>query len=126
MLGRRIQQLRKQRGLTQEELGARLAPQLSRASIANIESAKQRVLAHSLAQIAESLEVSPDDLMRERPSRVDKGGKQQVQAQLQHRLKLSPRELKQLTRKLGLEHGAETDDPKATDSKRPADSRESD
>ena len=99
-LGRRIHLLRKRRGLTQEQLGARLLPQVTRASIANIESGKQRVLAHSLAQLADSLGVTADDLVRERTGQMDAGLKQEVEAQLRTRL---PRlQLRELTRKLGL------------------------
>jgi transcriptional regulator with XRE-family HTH domain len=99
-LGRRVQSLRKKRRLTQEQLGARLSPQVTRASIANIESGKQRVYAHSLAQIADALDVVVDELIRERSVLADVGLKQKVEAHLQDRL---PREqLDQLTRKLGL------------------------
>src|SRR3954469_20376490 len=65
-LGRRIYLLRRQRGLTQEQLGARLLPQVTRASIANVESGKQRVLAHSVAQLADALGVTSDELLKEK------------------------------------------------------------
>lgn len=101
-LGQRIQDLRKQRRLTQEQLGVRLVPQVTRASIANIESGKQRVLAHTLVQVAEALEVSIVALVREEPEVVEPAVRQQVEAQLQDRLKLSPDDMLRLTRKLGL------------------------
>jgi transcriptional regulator with XRE-family HTH domain len=101
-LGRRVQDLRKQRRLTQEQLGARLVPQVTRASIANIESGKQRVLAHSLAQIAETLEVSITDLLREEPAPVEPEVRQTLEAQLHDRLKIAPDDMLRLTRKLGL------------------------
>jgi transcriptional regulator with XRE-family HTH domain len=107
-LGRRIQQHRKKRRLTQEELGARLDPRVTRASIANIESGKQRVLAHSLAQIAEAFEVTTDELIGGRSVRIQKGLNQQVAAQLQDGLRgkaISPEDLQRLSRKLGLEDG---------------------
>ena len=62
-LGRRIQQLRVGRQFTQEQLGARLQPPVTRASIANIESGKQRLLVHTLLQVAHLLEVSVEDLL---------------------------------------------------------------
>ena len=54
-LGRRIAGLRQQRKLSQQALGALLQPQMTRASIANIETGQQRVLAHSLVQLATAL-----------------------------------------------------------------------
>jgi len=102
-LGRRIQRLRRQRELTQEQLGARLIPQVTRASIANIESGKQRVLAHTLAQIAQALDVTADDLVRDRSVVLDAEVKQQLGAELQDRLRLSPESLSKLSQKLGLE-----------------------
>jgi transcriptional regulator with XRE-family HTH domain len=106
-LGRRIQSLRKQRGLTQEQLGARLTPQVTRASIANIEAGKQRVLAHTVAQLAGALEVTADDLLRERGAAPDETLKDAVEAKLQGRV--SPDQLSQLKRKLGLDDGGTHD-----------------
>ncbi len=123
-LGRRIQLLRKKRGLTQEQLGARLVPQVTRASIANIESGKQRVLTHSLAQIAEAIEVTTDDLIRERSVPLDRGLRQQVAAQMQNRL--SPEDLQRLTRKLGLDNGDTTHDEANSNPDRPQDGRGAD
>jgi transcriptional regulator with XRE-family HTH domain len=102
-LGRRLQSLRKKRGLTQEQLGARLAPQVTRASIANIESGKQRVLAHTIAQLADALEASIDELLRERSAVPDETLKEAVDAKLQGRV--APDQLSQLKRKLGLDDG---------------------
>jgi len=110
-LGRRVQRLRRGLGLTQEQLGARLVPQVTRASIANIESGKQRVLAHSLSQIAAILEVPVDDLIRQEPPHIHENLRQQVEAQLQDRLKLSPTDMQRLTRKLGLNDGGTHDAP---------------
>jgi len=118
-LGQQIQQLRKQRGLTQEQLGVRLVPQVTRASIANIESGKQRLLAHTLAQIAEALEVKVNELIRERSVPLDEEGKQQLEAELQVRLagKKLPREsLESLSRKLGLGEPGEEGSEDATTS----------
>jgi transcriptional regulator with XRE-family HTH domain len=106
-LGRRLHALRKRKGLTQEQLGARLAPQMTRASIANIESGKQRVLAHTLLQFAAALDVGADDLLRDPAPAPDETLKEAVDARLQGRV--SPEQLTQLIRKLGLGAGG-TDD----------------
>jgi transcriptional regulator with XRE-family HTH domain len=74
-LGKKIQGLRIRAGLTQEDLGAALRPPLTRASVANIENAKQRVLAHTIIMIAEALDVPIDRLLpsipREQPDRAN-------------------------------------------------------
>jgi transcriptional regulator with XRE-family HTH domain len=74
-LGKRIQGLRIRAELTQEQLGAKLDPPLTRASVANIENAKQRVLAHTLIMIAGALNVSIERLLpalpREQPDRAN-------------------------------------------------------
>ena len=62
-LGRRIRQLRVGRQFTQEQLGARLEPPVTRASIANLESGKQRLLVHTLLQVAHLFEVSVEELL---------------------------------------------------------------
>ena len=62
-LGRRIQQLRVGRHFTQEQLGAQLQPPVTRASIANIETGKQRLLVHTLLQLAHLLAVSVEELL---------------------------------------------------------------
>jgi len=66
-LGARVREWRVRRGLTQGELGTRLAPPVTRASIANLEVGKQRVLAHTLAQLAGVLGVAIDDLVPAAP-----------------------------------------------------------
>lgn len=62
-LGLRIQGYRKRAGMTQAELGQRLTPPLTRASVANIESAKQRLLAHTLVNVASVLGVDLAELV---------------------------------------------------------------
>jgi transcriptional regulator with XRE-family HTH domain len=62
-LGKKLQGRRSELGLTQEKLGQRLQPELTRASIANIEGGKQRVLAHTFVAIAAALDTSLDDLV---------------------------------------------------------------
>ncbi len=96
-LGRRIRELRHARGLTQEQLGSQLQPPVTRASIANIESGKQRMLAHSLVQLAHSLGVGLEGL-------VQNGGQppsdQAIQEELNRKLHLAPDVMDRLVDKL--------------------------
>lgn len=62
-LGRRIEQLRTAKNWSQAKLGAALSPPLTRAAISNIETAKQRVLAHVLVDLSRVLSVNLDDLV---------------------------------------------------------------
>ena len=62
-LGRRIQQLRNSKKMTQAELGELLSPRMTRASVANIESGKQRVLVHTLIDLVHALGCSLTDLL---------------------------------------------------------------
>ncbi|ODS57845.1 MAG: hypothetical protein ABS36_05235 [Acidobacteria bacterium SCN 69-37] len=56
-LGQRVRGFRAKCGLTQDSLGKMLNPQVTRAAIANVENGKQRVLAHTVAQLAQVLDV---------------------------------------------------------------------
>lgn len=62
-LGRKLAQLREGQGLSQARLGRMLNPQLQRASIANIETGKQRVLSHTLVELARALQVPLNKLV---------------------------------------------------------------
>lgn len=62
-VGRRIRQARKDRKMTQEDLGA--AVSLTRTSITNIERGRQKLLLHTLASIAETLRIAPASLLPE-------------------------------------------------------------
>ena len=59
-VGRRIRLARKGR-LTQKDLADRVS--LTRTSITNIEKGRQKVLLHTLADIAEALQVAPVTLL---------------------------------------------------------------
>ena len=61
-LGARIEQLRRILDLTQEELASRVG--LTRASVANIETNRQRVLLHDVEKFATALGTSPKNLLR--------------------------------------------------------------
>ena len=60
-LGKRIRSRRQQAKITQGELAQRLS--VTRSSITNIEGGRQRILAHSLYDIAQALGVSPASLL---------------------------------------------------------------
>ena len=68
-LGKNLIEWRKKRGLTQEEVGKLLSPPLKKATIARMEAGLQRVLSHSLAQLANVLGVDEHDLIPGRGSR---------------------------------------------------------
>jgi transcriptional regulator with XRE-family HTH domain len=55
LLGKRVRLAREAAGLSQTDLGLLLRPPMGRASIANIEAAKQRVLAHTVVQLGRAL-----------------------------------------------------------------------
>jgi transcriptional regulator with XRE-family HTH domain len=100
-LGRRIHDRRKQQGLTQEKLGQLLDPQVTRASIANIEMGAQRVLVHTLAQLAVHLGTSVPELLPPVKLRVngqDEGAV--ISKELNKQLNLSPKQVEQLMKKL--------------------------
>ncbi|NPD27393.1 helix-turn-helix transcriptional regulator [Corallococcus exiguus] len=63
LLGRKIASLRRERRLSQEELGRTLAPPLTRASVANIEAGRQRLLTHVAVGIAFALSMPVGDLL---------------------------------------------------------------
>ena len=62
-VGQRVRGFRTKLGLTQEQLGDSLSPPTTRVSIANVESGRQRILTHTLVQLATFLKVEPADLL---------------------------------------------------------------
>jgi transcriptional regulator with XRE-family HTH domain len=72
-VGQRVRAFRTKLGLTQEQLGSFLIPSTTRVSIANVESGKQRILSHTLVQLAAALKVEPSELLpqKENPSSND-------------------------------------------------------
>jgi transcriptional regulator with XRE-family HTH domain len=94
-LGRRVRVQRDKLHLTQQQVGDALTPRATRASIANIEAGKQRVLAHTLVQLASVLEVSVSDLL---PERVDKSGV--VRQELMEKLSLPKSRLPKVIERL--------------------------
>ncbi len=106
VLGQRIQDLRLRRGMSQQQLGLLLLPRTTRASIGNIESGKQRVLSHTLVQIARVLDIGVDKLL---PDEQRAGGgdtarpdADAVRRELKEKLRLSQKDLQRLTYQIGL------------------------
>jgi transcriptional regulator with XRE-family HTH domain len=97
--GRLLREAREQIGLSQEQLGARLTPKMTRASIANMESGKQRVLAKTLVDLAEALAVDVVKLLPVQQSRQSTN-LTGIEAELGAVLDLSPDKLKELASKL--------------------------
>ncbi len=98
-LGATIRRRRDALELTQAALGARLNPPMTRASIANIEAGKQRVLAHTLVDIASTLTMKLDDLV----ASTDVGAAELVE-ELRHASGIDERTAAALTEKI-LAHG---------------------
>jgi transcriptional regulator with XRE-family HTH domain len=63
-LGRVITLGRAMANLTQEELGRRLSPPQTRASISNMETGRQALLAHTVVQVAGALGMPPENLLK--------------------------------------------------------------
>lgn len=61
IFGRRLRELREQRGLPQQELA--ILSGLTRASVANIESGRQRVLLHQMLKFSQALRVDLNTLV---------------------------------------------------------------
>lgn len=68
-VGRRIRQTREERGLTQEALAELVS--LTRTSITNIEKGRQKILAHTLVDLATALRVAPATLLPESNTTAD-------------------------------------------------------
>lgn len=101
-LGRRISELRTKRGLTQDDLANKIVPNVTRAAIGNIEGGKQRVLSHTLWQLAQALDVSPLDLSPLTPtSRLSSIANQRaVENDLQKSLNLPKSAIKKLAARM--------------------------
>lgn len=96
-LGQKIQKIRDHRKMTQAQLGLLLDPPSTRASIANIENGKQRVLAHTLSQLARVLEVEVAELVPVSLDRSKAPSKTDVERELRKKLNLAGSTLKKLT-----------------------------
>jgi transcriptional regulator with XRE-family HTH domain len=95
-LGSNIQGARDRLKMTQAQLGLSLMPPSTRASIANIENGKQRVLAHTLIQLSKALETEvvkliPIEAPTAPPTLSD------VENELKRKLNLAAPQLRKLT-----------------------------
>lgn len=68
-IGRNIRTRRRQKDLSQDEVAQLLA--ISRATLANIETGRQRILVHQIYRLAEVLGAKPTDLMPPQDVTVD-------------------------------------------------------
>lgn len=104
-VGQMIRKLRTKKRLSQEALGRLLNPPVTRASIANIEAGKQRILAHTLVQIAQILDVKLTEIAgpEKRGStsvKIGRVSREQIETELAMKLSLPRKEIKELTAKL--------------------------
>jgi transcriptional regulator with XRE-family HTH domain len=94
-LGTNIQAARERLKMTQAQLGSYLIPPTTRASVANIERGKQRVLVHTLVQLSKVLKIKVEALL---PSEAPTGGGNlaDVENELKRKLNMNPNDLKKL------------------------------
>jgi len=97
ILGSKIQEAREERKITQAQLGLRLNPPSTRASIANIENGKQRVLVHTFVQLAKALAVDIQELMPAADQPAQAASPKDVERELRRKLNLSAPQLRRLT-----------------------------
>jgi transcriptional regulator with XRE-family HTH domain len=63
LVGRRVREAREKQGLTQKALASLLS--LTRTSVTNIERGKQKLLLHTLVELAQALHIPPVELLGE-------------------------------------------------------------
>ena len=102
-LGARLRKLRVKAHLSQEQVGDRLTPPITRAAVANIEGGKQRILAHTLAQLALMYEASVDALFAELHTHEARNRHSDVLREISEKLAIGPTELRKLAAALRLE-----------------------
>lgn len=85
-VGRRVRQAREGRRMTQEALAKRI--KMTRTSITNIERGRQKLLLHTLMDIASALSVEPSVLLPARSS----ASEEQIEAALPEALSPKARE----------------------------------
>lgn len=105
-LGRKIQQQRNARHMTQTELGEKLIPMMTRASIANIETGKQRVLVHTLVSLTRILQCELVDLLPADEVVKQAMTSRELTAELREKLGLDPKALVNLTNQLAKQRKA--------------------
>jgi len=90
-VGRRVRDRRNKLGLTQEELGRLLSPPTTRVSVANIEAGKQRILSHTLVQLAEALKSELTDIVPPKAEALVHNGTPEIAKELVSKLGISER-----------------------------------
>jgi len=98
-IGRRIRDLRNRAGMTQEDLGRLLSPPMTRVSVANIEGGHQRVLSHTLVQLAAALNVEVTDILPPKAVQPVANSNARITDELVSKLGLSVSAAKQLAGK---------------------------
>ena len=98
-VGRRIRELRNRAGMTQEDLGRLLLPPVTRVSVANIEGGHQRILSHSLVQLAAALNVEVIDILPPKAVQAVANSNARITDELVSKLGLSVSAAKKLTGK---------------------------
>jgi len=96
ILGSKIQEAREEQNMTQARLGLSLNPPSTRASIANIENGKQRVLVHTFVQLAKALAVDIQELMPAADPPAQAANSKDVEHELKRKLNLAAPQLKKL------------------------------
>ena len=95
-LGRQIRAQRTQLGMSQEKLGLALTPTLTRVSIANIEAGNQRVLSHTLVNIATVLKTDVVGILPRKTEADAAAASAQITAELVSKLGITKSEAKML------------------------------
>ncbi len=96
VLGPKIQKARERKKMTQAQLGRCLTPPTTRASIANIENGKQRVLAHTFLQLARAVDIDIKELMPVTEPSAQAANPNAVARELKRKLNLGAPQLKKL------------------------------
>jgi len=96
LLGSRIQETREEKKMTQAQLAVALIPPTTRASVANVENGKQRVLVHTLVQFAKAMGVEVGKLLPPAEQSSPAPTSKEVELELRRKLKLPSPQLKKL------------------------------
>jgi len=95
-LGREIRAARTQLGMSQEKLGSSLKPTLTRVSIANIEGGNQRVLVHTLVNIAAALKTDIVNILPKKTEEDVSAASAKIAAELASKLGISESKAKKM------------------------------
>jgi transcriptional regulator with XRE-family HTH domain len=98
-VGRRIRDQRNKAGITQEQLARLLSPPTTRVSVANIEGGNQRILVHTLVQLAAVLNVQVTDILPHRREPPVANNNAQITKELVTKLGISVSAAKKLAEK---------------------------